>query len=171
MKYGTLRLLKKSLAFLFSYVPLNFYCISSLPPKKIQSKCPLHIRKGSIDDFQQIADFLENDDPEQVKLLFNKDRESFLAFSGNMLVHTATLCHLKKDEVRICYCETRSNFRGMNIYPTILQYLINYSFTHGKKKCFIDAAPSNKASIRGRDADLRFLEKYLPFLSLLPECH
>ena len=40
-KHGTLNLLKKAFPFLYSYVPLNFYCITHLPEKMIKPKCPL----------------------------------------------------------------------------------------------------------------------------------
>lgn len=169
-KHGTLGLLKKALPFLFSCVPLNFYSISRLPQNKIRPKCPVDIRKGSIDDIQIIIDLLGTDDPEiitgQIKHLFNTGGELFLAFSENTLVHVARLRHypgvlkthpferdplikIRNDEVYIGHCETRSNFRGMNIYPAVLQHIVKLAFEDGKKRCFISSAPWGIVSIKG----------------------
>lgn len=169
-KHGTLNLLKKALPFLFSYVPLNFYCISHLPENKIQAKCPLEIRKGSLDDIELIIDFMGDEDKKmiygQIKYLFDTGGEIFLAFSEGELAHVARLRHypgvleinslerdprikIKKDEVYIGHCQTTSAFKGKNIYPAVLQHIIKYAFDGGKKKCFGSSSPSGKASISG----------------------
>lgn len=169
-KHGTLNLLKKALPFLFSYVPLNFYCISYLPENKIQPKCPLEIHKGSLDDIELIIDFMGDVDKEmiygQIKYLFDTGGEMFLAFSEGELAHVARLRHypgvlevnsverdplikIKKDEVYIGHCQTAGRYQGKNIYPAVLQHIIRYAFENGKKRCFGSSSPSGKASIRG----------------------
>jgi RimJ/RimL family protein N-acetyltransferase len=172
-EHGTLNLLiKKVLPFLFSYVPLNYYCISHVPENKIQAKCPLEIRKGSLDDIELIIDFFGGEDKkiiyEQTKYLLDTGGEIFLAFSDGELAHVGRLRHypgvlevhslerdprikLNKDEVYIGHCETATAFKGKNILPVVLQHIIKYAFENGKKRCFGSSNPSYKASIKGQE--------------------
>ena len=173
-KNGLFHLLKRAMgrigSFLFSYIPLNFYCVSSVPSISIQPKCPLNIRKGDIADLGLIANFSSDENSQknydQTKYFLDKGGEVFLAFSGDKLVHIARLHYsqglidsssleinppvrIKEDEVYIGFCQTSPEFKGKNIYPAVLQYIIKYAFEKNKKKCFISTSPSLVPSVRG----------------------
>lgn len=173
-KYGALYVLKKAMrrigAFLFSSFRLNFYCVLSVPTTQIQPKCPLTIRKGNFDDIELIVNFADNDNKqkvyEQTRYFMDKGGEIFLAFSEGELAHIARLCYypgiidsnpleihppvrINKDEVYIGFCQTSSKYKGKNIYPAVLQYIIKYAFEHNTKKCFISTSSSSAASMRG----------------------
>ncbi|MGA2173316.1 MAG: GNAT family N-acetyltransferase [Sedimentisphaerales bacterium] len=175
-KYGVFYLFKKAMkrigSLLFLYIRLNFYCVSSVPSTQIQPKCPLKIRKGNFDDIELIVNFAENGNKkkvyEQTRYFLNKGGEMFLAFSEGRLAHIARLYYypgvlevsplessplvkLKEDEVYIGFCETNREFRGKNIYPAVLQYIVRYALENNKKKCFVSTIPSNIASIRGME--------------------
>ena len=162
--------MKRVGALLFSYIRLNFYCVSSVPSTQIQPKCPMKIRKGNFDDIELIVNFAENDNKkkvyEQTMYFLNKGGEIFLAFSEGKLAHIARLCYypgvigsnpleihppvrIKENEVYLGFCQTGSEFKGKNIYPAVLQYIIKYAFENNKKKCFISTSSSSAASIRG----------------------
>lgn len=168
-KHGTKGLLKKALPFLFSYVPLNFYSISHLPINKVQTTCPLEIRKGTIDDINLIIDFFKDDDREitykQTKHLFDTGGEIFLAFSEGELAHVLRVRHypgvlknpiereppieIKKDEVFAGHGQTAERYKGKGIGPAVLQHMMRYAFERGIKRCFISSSSTGKASTRG----------------------
>jgi len=119
---------------------------------------------------ETIINFMPEKDPElickQVKYFIDKGGEIFLGFSEGRLAHIARLCHypgvieknsleihppvkIKEDEVYIGLCQTSGEFRGKNIYPCVLQYLVKYTLSGNIKRCFGSTSPSNTASIRG----------------------
>lgn len=168
--HGTLSLIKKALPFIFSYVPLNYYCIYSIPKIVIRPKCQLYIRKGSLNDISLISSVIAGVAKEilylQIKYLLDTGGEIFIAFCDGEPAHVARvryypgvlkwnhferdpLIALKQDEVYIGHSETNARFKGLNIYPAVLQHIIKYSFENGKIRCFGSSSPLGKVSIRG----------------------
>ncbi len=173
-RHGILRLLgtviSRISSMVFLHLRLNFYCVSSVPSRDIKPACPIDIRKGSLEDIELIADFAGGEDlrnaPDRTRYFLNNGGEIFLAFSEGKLAHIARLCHypgiinlnpleihplvrIEKDEVFIGFCQTSPDFRGMNIYPAVLQYIIKYAFERNYKRCFISTSSTSTASIRG----------------------
>lgn len=168
-QHGTLALAKKIIlriiSPLFSYHLHNFYGISGLPQNQLQPRCPLEIRKGSLEDIGLMVEMLKNGDEsvvhEQVKNYSDSGGEVFLGFSEGKLVHVAWLfCNpriseahffvkIKKDEAYIGFCQTYPKFRGKGIYPVVLQHILEYAAAKNKKRCFIATISTNLASIRG----------------------
>jgi hypothetical protein len=152
-------------SFLFTYTPLNFYCISHFSESKVQPQCPLNIRQGGLEDIELMVEMLEYIDGvvarEREKHLFDNGGKAFLAFSESNLAHIAWLFYspgiqeadhlvkIKQDEGYISSCDTRSQFRGKSIYPVVLQHIVKHAFAENKKKCYISCAPANSASIKG----------------------
>lgn len=78
-KHGTLKLAQKGIEYIcrpfFLYMPLNFYCMCSLPQTQLQACCPLEIRKGTPSDMELMVkmpvDVDEASAQEQVEGYFN----------------------------------------------------------------------------------------------------
>ncbi len=178
-RHGIFGLLRKTRSYIFSYVPLNYYCISHMPSECLQAKCQLYIRKGTIEDIPIIINLFSEDSAkliaEQTQYLFNQGGDIFLAFSEDHLVHAARvryypgilkdhphercpLIRLKEDELYIGHCETNPAFRGKNIYPVMLQHIAKYAFEKGIARCFGSSSPQGKSSIIGiRKAGFNFV--------------
>ena len=151
--------------FVFSYHPLIFYEISRAPQTDMKARCPLDIRKGCCEDTDLILGLLSYmDEPsarQRIEKAFNQGAQVFLAFSKGDLVHVIWLYYhpgvreqlvnvkLKPDEAHIAAAYTSSEFRGQGIYPMILQYMVRYAISEGKKRIYIAAAPKNIASCKG----------------------
>jgi GNAT superfamily N-acetyltransferase len=168
-EYGLLGFLKKILqrgcSFVFWYRTLNFYGICDVPQTNLQSRCPLEIRKGGPENLALIVDLLDDIDEaavrKRIKYLFDNESTMFLAFSEGKLVHIAWLHYypgiresyfsvrIKRDEAYISSCQTHPDYRGKNIYPVVLRYILRYAAATKKNRCFISSSPTNWASIRG----------------------
>ena len=55
------------------------------------------------------------------------------------------------DEAYLCRFFVHPDFRGMNIYPCSIAYLLDIAKRKGLRKAYISAAPSNIASLRGME--------------------
>lgn len=66
-------------------------------------------------------------------------------FTGNLL---ARQIGLKKIPL-IGDCETSAEYRGLNIYPYVINRILQYCKEQGHKKAVIFVAPDNRSSIRG----------------------
>lgn len=168
-KYGILGLLKKALrkicSFVFWHKTLNFYAISSVRKTSIEASCPLEIRKGGWEDIDLIAGMLKDTDEsvvsKRVKYLLDNGGEMFLAFSKGQLAHIAWLLYspgiceashsvkIKQDEAYISSCYTHHRLRGRNIYPAVLQHILEYATARNVDTYFISTDSSNIASIKG----------------------
>jgi RimJ/RimL family protein N-acetyltransferase len=134
---------------------------------QIETRCPLNIRTGSKDDIHRLAVFYNysEDSPPLLKLkerLARGDRP-YLAFSKETLVHISWLSRssklemgeiwgylsFKKDQAYIFHCHTKAGFRGENIFPVVLQQILNDMASGGVKQVFITCRKSNIASAKG----------------------
>ncbi len=168
-KYGILRLIKKIILnicpLLFYSKLFNFYSISGTPPRQVQARCPLHIRRGSADDLVWVENILIEIDEVavryRVKHLLDNGGQMFLGLSKGEPVHIAWLFYypgisetplhveLEPDEAYISSCHTHPEFRGNNIYPVVLQHILRHAAKENRKRCFISSNAANSASIRG----------------------
>jgi GNAT superfamily N-acetyltransferase len=168
-KHGTFGLMKKVALRIcrpfFCYGPLNIYVMAGLPQTQLKPRCPLEIRKGGPNDIvllEQMLSYMDGDAVRrQIREYFDNEGELFLAFSEGKLVHSAWLhdCagtakthpHIKigQDDAFIGRCDTHPEFRGKNIYPAVLQYIVRYAAANNKRRCFITTSPELLSSIRG----------------------
>jgi len=168
-KHGTLRLVKKIISrifsFVFSYRPLYIYGIICETRTKVQAHCPLEIRNGGHEDIDLFVDFFDNWDEQStrkyIQYHFDNGGKSFLAFSGHKLVHCCWLfyhpgfkeelahIHLKEQEAHIASAYTSPEFRGRNIYPVILQHILKCAAKENIKRAYITSLTKNTASNRG----------------------
>ena len=188
-EYGVLGLVKKAvfrvLLPVFSYNPIDYYVISGPPQTRHQPRCPLEIRKGSMEDIDLIVEVLSDKDEavvrKQIEYFLDKGGELFLAFSEGRLAHVARLYNypgicevhplevgpfikLKVDEVYIGHCRTHPDFRGKGIYPVMLQHIMGYVAEKNKKRCFGSVTPGNLASIKGmKKAGFSFIQRKRKF--------
>jgi RimJ/RimL family protein N-acetyltransferase len=164
----------------FSYCPLNFYVISSLPQIQQQPRCSLEFRQGSRADTDLIVRLIKDRDEsyvrERVKFLFDNGGKVFLAFSEGKLVHTAWLHYcpgvcrthphvtIKEDEAFMGHCYTHPEFRGKNILTVALQHLVKCAAIDNKHRCIGTTVPQNIPAIRGIEkAGLSFVGKMRRF--------
>lgn len=168
-KHGTSELVKKVVSricsFVFSYMPLDFYSFSGALVPSLQSRCPLEIRKGSWDDIGLIVDFHKDINVatarKRAEYLFANGGKPFLAFSKGKLTHISWLFYppgireshftvkIRDGEAYIGTCYTSPEFRGENIYPVVIQYIVGYAVRENIRRFFISAAPTNTPSIKG----------------------
>lgn len=150
---------------IFSYKPLYLYRISDLTRNDQQSRCPLEIRIGSREDIDLIVQLLDYADEAFVRKrtenAFSKGAEAFLAFNNGKIAHISWLFYppivreqlmilkLKPSEAHIATCYTTAAFRGMNIYPAMLQHILRYAAEKRIERVYIASSPQNIASIRG----------------------
>lgn len=168
-EHGFLEFLKSGFrhlrVFVFSYRPVYIYGTSSLPSYSLEPRCPLEIRKGTEQDTNFILELMNYMDHSvalcRIKDEFNQGNKPFLAFSEGKIAHvswlfhppkvkeTLVVFHLCEGQCSIGACLTSPEFRGRNIYPVVLQYIIKEVFSKNVKKVFIAVAPHNIASTRG----------------------
>jgi L-amino acid N-acyltransferase YncA len=134
---------------------------------EIIAGCRMSIRKGSIDDLELIAGFygysVNTRDVEKFRKRVENGSIPYLAFCGKTIVHIAWLSkksNVEIPEVESCVqigaghayidrCNTAESFRGKNIYPAVLQKIIEDVKKQGITAVYIACAKSNKASFRG----------------------
>lgn len=169
-KYGTWGFIKRALVvtsnFIFSYRPLVIFAIKGVPENPAKPSCLIEIRKGGPRDTDLIINAISNEmDPafvrEYMQYHFQSGGELFLAFSSGKLAHYCWMffypgfkeqlayIHLKSDEAHIATAHTTPEFRGKNIYPVVLQHLLNYAKTKGINTIYITSLLKNTASVRG----------------------
>ncbi|MFA6174991.1 MAG: GNAT family N-acetyltransferase [Phycisphaerae bacterium] len=152
-------------SFIFSYKPLYLYGTSDLNREDQLARCPLEIRIGGKVDIGLIVKLLDYTDEAFVRNraenAFSRGAKPFLAFSKDQLTHISWLFYppivkeqlvilkLKFNEAHIATCYTSDDFRGMNIYPTVLQHILCYAAENGIERVYIASLPNNIASIRG----------------------
>jgi len=161
----TWKALTRSISFVFSYKPLYLYSTSDLTRKDQQARCPLEISIGNQVDIDLIVELLDYANETFVRKrsenALNKGAKPFLVFSNDKMSHISWLFYppivreqliilkLKPTEAHIATCYTNPAFRGMNIYPTVLQHILRYAAEKGTKRVYIASSPKNIASIRG----------------------
>ncbi|MFH0982613.1 MAG: hypothetical protein V2A79_13905 [Planctomycetota bacterium] len=186
-KHGTWALFPRALramaSFVFEYRPVNLYAITAPPGTPAEARCPLDIRKGGPDDIERMVHLKAPIDPAEyragVEQAFAQGCELFLALSQGRLAHRSWLFYpprvletlvdlrLRPEQAHIGVCLTGADFRGMNIYPVVLQHIVRFAFEKGFKAVFIAAAPSNVASNRGiQKAGFTFVKKVSGFVLL-----
>jgi len=169
---GMFKLLKRgifrALQFIFSYNPINYYVIYGKPETPSQPRCPLTIRKGGPEDYALIDEMLKDsyESPDailrkRVKICFDSGADVFLSFCGNKLVNVSWLHYwsrihkvyphikIREDEAFIGHCETHAEFRGKNVYPVVLQHIMDYAADNNIKRCYVRTIPKHIASIKG----------------------
>lgn len=175
------RTLRRMLCFFFAYRPLDFYGIFGLPSNQIETKCSLDIRKGTIKDVPLVEEINSHIIDKTafrkwISHAIDQKSEMFLAFSDGRLAHVSWLHHhheiqendflvrIDSSESYIGSCHTAAQFRGQNIYPAVLQHIVEYVVESGKNRCFICAYNKNRASIKGIEkAGFSFVEKKRTF--------
>jgi CelD/BcsL family acetyltransferase involved in cellulose biosynthesis/L-amino acid N-acyltransferase YncA len=134
---------------------------------EIVAGCQMSIRKGAMDDIELIAGFYgysdNTRDVEKLREIIKNGSIPYLAFCGKTLVHIAWLAKESNVEIPevesfaqigaghayIYKCNTAESFRGKNIYPAVLQKIIEEVKKQGITAVYIACAKSNKASLRG----------------------
>jgi len=176
---GVLGFLKETVSrirsFVFSYRPVYIYGISAPPSPNLKARCSLEIHRGTEQNIHHILELMAYMDRsaalQRIKEGFEEEYEPFVAFSEGKVAHvswlfhppevkeTLVVFHLHEDQCSIGACLTSPEFRGMNIYPVVLQSILQEVVKRGAKAAFIAAAPSNTASIRGIEkAGFRLIE-------------
>ena len=169
-RYGVLGLAKKvvrrfgSRIVDFSSNQLFEWCGEDLP--QVMVKYPIEIRVGDETDVNLIASFhgYTADAPEiqSLKQRLGKGDKPYLAFCGRTLAHVAWVCKRDKvemdeiwgsiafgrNEAYIMDCKTGFVFRGRNIYPEVLQRILQDLMAENIDKVYIACGMSNETSMR-----------------------
>lgn len=169
---GIFKLLKRGIyrtfQFVFAYLPINYYVIYGQPDNPPEPRCPLTIRKGNPEDHALIDEMLEYSykSPDsilrkRVKQCFDSGAQVFLAFSGDKLVNVSWLHYwpgvskiypnvkIREDEAFFGHIETHPEFRGNNIYPVLIQHMMDYAANNKIKRCYGRTIPKHSVSIKG----------------------
>jgi len=144
------------------------FAITELAEETVEAKCPLHIQKATMKDIWLVVSLYGCDEDSHKRQViedaFEKGDECFLVFEGKNLAHCSWVRRggsiglslnqlyrhqLGQNEACIYNCETSSVYRGMHIYPAVLQYIHKQCFAQGVKKIYICCDIQNIASVRG----------------------
>ena len=158
---------RKAVSPFFQHVCNQLFVWSGEPLPSVDCGCKLDIRIGTGEDIKYIA-ALQGWTPESpgiadVTQRLSKGDRPYLAFCDRTLAHISWVCrraevekeeigailHLEPDEAYVMDCKTFFTFRGKNIYPFVLQRILNDLRTEGVRRVYISCLPSNRASQQG----------------------
>jgi len=161
--------------FFFSYGIFNFYGIVCSQKLQVQPRVPLKIRQGVREDILSVNEMYFMGKSSVIRgqnQLFDKGCQMYVGFVDNRPVSVGWLfcgseffgvglrVKIKPDEAFILGCYTHPDFRGKNIYPSMLYYLLEDAEKKGKKKCFLHTDLCNKASNAGvKKVGFSFIER------------